>query len=78
MIKDYLAKQGYFTNLPNKVDCQYSEDCEYCREGKQFICDLCDRSVPWCFGGDDHYGDELCNECWGKSSKLEEEGEEHE
>jgi hypothetical protein len=71
-LKVYLTERGgYFTNLNVKVPCQYKKKCDYCKEKHWFICDCCDRSVPWCFGGDDDGGDELCNDCWYQATQLD-------
>lgn len=74
-LKQYLTKRGYFSNLPSVVDCQSkSKDgrkCEYCREGNWFICEVCDRSVPWCVGGLDDGGDDKCSDCWYQATQLD-------
>ena len=70
MIKMILEQKGYFTNLASKVDCQdkgkRGGKCEYCRKGNWFICDLCDRKVPYCFGGghEDPVHSEYCDSCY--------------
>ena len=53
-------------------ECE-NEDCPdaYCQEPSHLSpvlseCNFCTRLVPWCFMGE---GDELCDECWGKSQK---------
>jgi hypothetical protein len=70
-LKEYLTKRGYFTNLPAKVRCAIKGKCEYCAEGEWFICELCSRSVPWCVGGLDDGGDEMCSDCWYQATQLD-------
>ena len=36
-------------------------------EGETFTCEGCGKETPYCFGGD---GDELCNDCWNESQKI--------
>lgn len=64
-----LSEHGYFTNLPTTVDCAEKErlgyKCESCRKGDWYLCDLCQRQVPWCFGGSDKYLG-YCDDCHSK------------
>lgn len=39
--------------------CEGTED----RPGKRYVCKGCDRSVLWCFGGDDNLPFH-CDDCW--------------
>ena len=59
--KEDLETKGFFTNLSKTVDhqgavcgCESDDDC--------YVCPLCQRTVPNCFGADDDFFD-LCDDC---------------
>jgi len=62
----------YLKNLPRKVDCYCGEckaktikceDGEYQEEESVYVCGLCKREVPFCFGSGDKLFD-YCNSCY--------------
>lgn len=66
-IKEKLGNQGYFTNLPTTVQCADKQKdgskCKFCLSGDWYLCEMCQRQVPWCFGGDHEY-DDFCDDCF--------------
>ena len=59
--KEQLKKEGFFSSLASDVDHQGAVcGCE--SDEDTFICELCRREVPNCFGAGDEF-DELCDDC---------------
>jgi len=75
MLREILERRGYFSSLSATVKCadrsKKGRKCGYCRDGNWFICELCDRSVPWCFGGAHKYPD-YCDSCYCQAIAIEE------
>jgi hypothetical protein len=65
-IKEILTQRGYFASLVAEPDCE----CGCCDDGEWFACEMCDRPIYYCYGGD---GDELCNNCWVAVGAVTEE-----
>ncbi len=59
--KEELVKQGFFTNLPKTVKHQGAV-CGCDSEDDFYVCPLCERSVPNCYGADGDFS-ELCDDC---------------
>ena len=72
-LKQIIEKTGYFTTLPAKVDCVDKQpdgtNCEFCLDQEWYICELCERQVPYCFGADDILF-EFCGACAAKIDEL--------
>jgi hypothetical protein len=61
-IRVILEAQGYFTNLPETVKCQCGECFTMPEDILTYECELCKRTVPYCFGCDDDLF-EYCDAC---------------
>jgi hypothetical protein len=59
--KEDLEKQGFFTNLSATVDHQGAV-CGCDSDDNFYVCALCQRTIPNCFGADDDFF-ELCDDC---------------
>jgi hypothetical protein len=75
-IREQLQATGYFASLAKSVSCQCKPDfVEHSdRDGLFFICEMCMRDVPYCFGsGDDlfDYCDDCASEVNGELAKGE-------
>lgn len=52
----------HMLNEKKEKPCMLPEDCEHC---ERYICNACERTLGWWFGGGDG-APGLCDDCWVK------------